>query len=114
MAAVTAEAQVVEMGKARAVACGDMIAVRREIDRVDRLLVALLAERLAYIEQAGRIKPSRDQVRDPARIEDVVSKARREAARQGIDADLVEEIYRLLIERSIAHEFRVYDQRSSG
>ncbi|WP_293206888.1 chorismate mutase, partial [Parvibaculum sp.] len=44
--------------------------VRREIDRIDRQLVKLLAERQGYIEQAGAIKGERTAVRDNARIED--------------------------------------------
>lgn len=101
----------VPMGKDRAYACTDMGGVRREIDRVDRAIVELLAERMSYIEQAGRIKADRNRVRDPARIEDVVAKVRAEARRHGIDERVTEDLYRLLIERSIAHEFQVYDQR---
>jgi isochorismate pyruvate lyase len=99
------------VGKARAYPCANMSEVRREIDRVDRAIVDLIAERLAYIEQAGCIKANRDQVRDPARIEDVVAKVCAEARRHGIDERLIEDLYRLLIERSIAYEFQVYDQR---
>ncbi|MHA7872936.1 MAG: chorismate mutase, partial [Hyphococcus sp.] len=37
-----------------------MAEVRAEIDRLDRVLVALLAERQRYIEAAGRIKGRRE------------------------------------------------------
>ena len=36
--------------------CESMSEVREEIDRVDRLIVDLLAERTDYIRQAGLIK----------------------------------------------------------
>jgi isochorismate pyruvate lyase len=36
--------------------CRSMADVRREIDRIDRILVQLLAERLTYIERAGHIR----------------------------------------------------------
>ena len=42
--------------KMTATNCETMDDVRYEIDRLDRDLVALLAERLSYIEAAGRIK----------------------------------------------------------
>jgi len=95
--------------RAGAQPCKTMQEVRDNIDRVDRALVALLAERLSYIEQAGDIKPDRDQVRDPARIEDVITKVK--AAGQGYDLPptYLEDIFRHLIEWSIAHEFEVYD-----
>ena len=56
------------------VKCNTMQEVREEIDRIDRDLVKLLAERQGYIEQAGVIKGERSAVRDEARIEDVVQK----------------------------------------
>ncbi len=91
--------------------CKNMMEVREEIDRVDRLIVPLLLERLEYIKQAGGIKADRDAVRDEWRIEDVVSKAKQTA--QGLDGDLkyINDIYRHLIEWSINHEFDVWDNK---
>lgn len=86
-----------------------MAEVREEIDRVDRLIVPLLIERLGYIAQAGHIKADRDTVRDNWRIEDVVSKAKAAAAEQGGNTSYIEDIYRHLIEWSINHEFTVWD-----
>jgi len=45
-----------------------MAEVRAEFDALDRQIVALLADRLHYIDEAARIKQSRDQVRDEARM----------------------------------------------
>ena len=86
--------------------------VRAEIDRIDRALVKLLAERLTYIEQAGAIKDERDTVRDEARIEDVVAKVVREAEAQGLPRAMTEPLWRLLIEKSIEHEFTVFDAKA--
>lgn len=93
------------------VKCHTMQDVRREIDRVDRELVKLLAERQTYIEQAGRIKGSRDTVRDEARIEDVVQKVLATAECAGLSGDIAEPVWRLLIEKSIEHEFAVFDAK---
>ncbi|MCJ9428888.1 chorismate mutase [Kordiimonas sp. A6E486] len=86
-----------------------MTEVREEIDRVDRLIVPLLLERLGYIAQAGHIKQDREAVRDEWRIEDVVSKAKATAEGLGGNDGYIEDIYRHLIEWSIAHEFTVWD-----
>lgn len=91
----------------------DMAEVRAEIDRLDRDIVPLLLERLHYIKEAGRIKPTRDAVRDEWRIEDVVSKARATSDDLDGNSDFVELIYRHLIESSIAFEFTVYDALES-
>ena len=93
------------------VECKTMEDVRREIDRLDRDLVKLLAERQGYIEQAGRIKGKRETVRDPARIEDVVTKVLEEATREGLSPAIAEPVWRLLIEKSIEHEYDVFDAK---
>ncbi|TNE37475.1 MAG: chorismate mutase [Alphaproteobacteria bacterium] len=90
--------------------CKTMPEIRHEIDRLDRALVALLKERLTYIERAGIIKPSRDVVRDEARIEDVVSKVLAEAKELALPQEIAEPVWRLLIEKCIAHEFVIYDE----
>jgi isochorismate pyruvate lyase len=86
--------------------------VRSAIDAIDRKLVALIAERLHYIDEAGRIKARRDQVRDEARIADVLAKARNEALRLGCDPAVVEAAFRALVEASITHEYAVFDRRA--
>jgi len=88
-----------------------MLEVRAEIDAIDRRLVALIAERLHYIDEAARIKPRRDQVRDEARIADVLAKVSAEARRLGCDPAVVTTALRALIEASIAHEFAVFDRK---
>ncbi len=94
------------------VKCHTMAEVRREIDRIDRDLAKLLAERQGYIEQAGQIKGERGAVRDEARIEDVVQKALAAAAQHGLSPAIAEPVWRLLIEKSIEHEFAVFDAKT--
>jgi len=92
--------------------CETMQDVRYEIDRIDELIVELLAERQGYIEAAGRIKPNRGDVRDPARIEDVVGKVIEASKRLGLSPAIAEPVWRTLIEQCIAHEFDVFDRET--
>jgi isochorismate pyruvate lyase len=85
--------------------------VRAEIDALDREIVALLADRLHYIDEAARLKQSRDQVRDEARIADVLAKVDAEAQRLGIERDVVRAAYRSLVEASIQHELSEFDRQ---
>ncbi|WP_128292635.1 chorismate mutase [Afifella aestuarii] len=94
--------------------CTTMDEVRAEIDRLDRILVTLLAERQRYIEAAGRIKPRADEVRLPWRIEDVVAKVLAEARAQGLSEKIAEPVWRELIDRSIDHEHEVWDRHRSA
>jgi isochorismate pyruvate lyase len=87
--------------------------VRAEIDALDRAIVALLADRLHYIDEAARLKQSRDQVRDDTRIADVLAKVEAEAQRLGADSRVVGRAYAGLIEASIEHELREFDRFAS-
>ena len=90
--------------------CKSMAEVRQGVDALDRALVTLLAERQRYMHAAARIKPSRDVVHDDARIEDVVAKVLVSAEAAGLSAEIAEPVWRTLIDRCIAHEFKVWDR----
>ncbi|MDQ1153268.1 chorismate mutase [Brevundimonas sp. SORGH_AS_0993] len=90
--------------------CQSMADVRQGVDALDRALVALLAERQRYMDAAARIKPDRDAVFDQARIDDVVEKVLVAAQTHGLSPDIAEPVWRLLIDRCIAHEFSTWDR----
>lgn len=85
--------------------CTTMADIRAEIDRLDAELVALFAQRTAYIDRAAEIK---EQVGLPARIEDrveqVVGNVRRHAMAHGLPPDKLEKLWRKLIDWSIERE----------
>ena len=90
--------------------CRTMAEVRRGVDALDRALVTLLAERQRYMDAAARIKADRAAVRDPARIEEVVSKVKAAAREAGLSEEIAEPVWRTLIERCIAHELARWDE----
>lgn len=87
-----------------------MAEVRAQIDQLDEQIVDLLSERAGYVRQAARIKARREEIVDPPRIEDVVAKVRARGARGGLPAELVEPLYRQLIERFIALETQEHER----
>ncbi len=90
--------------------CMTMAEVRQGVDALDRLLVTILAERQRYMDAAARIKPDRGAVRDNPRIEDVITKVKAASRAAGLSEDIAEPVWRLLIERCIAHEYGVWDR----
>jgi isochorismate pyruvate lyase len=90
--------------------CTTMAEVRQGVDALDRLLVSVMAERQRYMDAAARIKPDRTAVRDSDRIEDVVAKVKVAARQAGLSEDIAEPVWRLLIERCIAHEYGAWDR----
>ena len=92
-------------------ACTSLGELREAIDTLDARLVALLAVRQAYVERAARLKRAREEIRDKARAEDVVSKVIAEGRRAGLSAGIAEPVWRTLIEVSIEHEIGVFDKK---
>ena len=91
--------------------CNSMEELRDGIDALDVELVTLLARRQAYIERAAILKKDRGTVRDEARIEDVVRKVLAAAKEKGLSPAIAEAVWRVLIERSILHEFQKFDAK---
>lgn len=104
----------IENAATRAADCVLMDEVRAEIDRIDRMLVALLAERQTYIEAAARIKDRESDIRVEWRIEDVLAKVAAAAEREGLSPEIAEPVWRELIERCIAHERECWRARRAG
>jgi len=85
--------------------CSSMADIRAQIDRLDEDLVRLFGERAAYIDRAAEIKAAVDlPARIESRVEEVVANVRRHAATYGLPPDLVEKLWRRLIDWSIARE----------
>ncbi|MCH7806514.1 MAG: chorismate mutase [Proteobacteria bacterium] len=89
--------------------CTTLEEVRSEIDQIDRGIVALITERLEYIRQAGHIKQNRTEIRDPARVDDIITKVMAETRHSGGDQNLVALIYRVMVEWCITYELAVFD-----
>lgn len=84
--------------------CQTMADVRRNIDALDDRIVALVAERSAYVAQAARIKQRADQVYDQARIDFIIERVRAQARAAGAPEAVLEVAYRAMIAASIDFE----------
>ena len=84
--------------------CHTMADVRRNIDALDDRIVALVAERSAYVAQAARIKQSAGDIVDPVRIEFIIDRVRAQARAAGAPEGVLEAAYRAMIAASIDFE----------
>ncbi len=92
------------------VECKSLEDVRANIDRLDRAIIPLLAERGAYVLQAARFKPDVADVPAPARVEDVIRNVLKLAHEYGAMPDVVEKTYRAMIAAFIAAEHREHQE----
>ena len=79
------------------IACTSLDEVRLQIDRLDRALVALVAERGAYVAQAARFKKNRAEVEAPQRVAQVVERVLGLGRELGADPAVVEATWRAMI-----------------
>lgn len=84
--------------------CANLAEVRENIDRLDRQIVALLAERGRYVKDAARFKRDAFQVSAPQRQYEVIDKVKALAAKEGAYPEVVEAAYLALIAGFIARE----------
>ncbi len=99
------------MGERAPEECTSMSDVRDEIDRLDRALVDLLAQRFGYVERAWQIKLGEKIAGNvPWRNQDVVDKVRARAQERGVPPDLVEALWRQMIGWFIQYEERKLDE----
>ena len=86
----------------------NMEELREEIDLLDNELIGLFAKRFKFIEDAALIKNNINEIRDNARIEKIVSRVRNLAKTNNLSEDIIEELWRFIIELSIKHEKQMF------
>lgn len=88
--------------------------VRREIDRIDEALVALLAERMRWVRDATRFKADPAEVPAPARQDEVFRRAHAAAQRQqtshGDLERVVDATFRAMVAACIAEQWRWFER----
>ena len=94
--------------------CETLAEVRENIDRIDRQILTLMAERGQYVAEAGRFKANPAAVSDPARVEAIIAKVRKIAAEDGLSPEVAERTYRAMIEAFTDYEREDWIQRNAG
>jgi isochorismate pyruvate lyase len=77
--------------------CSSLLEVRSNIDRIDRQIIQLMAERGRYVAEAGRFKVDPAAVSSPARVEEIILKVKAIARENGLAESVVEPTYRTMI-----------------
>lgn len=79
------------------VTCSSLDEVRLNIDRLDRQLVSLIAERGAYVKQAAGFKKSTDEVAAPQRVARILEQVKVLAEQAGAEPRVVEATWRAMV-----------------
>lgn len=94
--------------------CKSLAAVRENIDRIDRDLVRLMAERQKYVAEAGRFKANPAAVSAPARVEQVIDTVKALAREEGLAESVAEKTFRAMIAGFEDYERDVWTKKNAG
>ncbi len=89
------------------VECASADEIRIEIDRIDRQIISLFAERHKYIEEIVKFKHDENSIVALDRKEKVINERKNWAKEAGLNPDTFKEIYTLLVESNIKHEMNI-------
>lgn len=92
--------------------CENMLDIRAGIDQLDRHIIALLGQRFAFVKTASKFKTSETDVKAPDRFQAMLKERRVWADEEGLNADVIEKMYRDLVNYFIAEEMKHWQQSS--
>ncbi|MGF1461228.1 MAG: isochorismate lyase [Leptolyngbyaceae cyanobacterium] len=87
-------------------ACASLLDIRTEIDRIDRAVIALWAERFTYVKAAAPFKSTQHQVAAPERLQAMLQQRREWAIVANLNPDVIEQLYRDLVNYFINEEMQ--------
>ena len=84
--------------------CRTLADIRGEIDRIDRDIIHAIGERKHYVMAAAAFKTTPTEVAAPERFAAMIQARRQWADEEGLSPDVIEKIYRDLVNHFIAEE----------
>jgi isochorismate pyruvate lyase len=95
-------------------ACASLTEVRAAIDTLDRDLLAILGRRAGYVHAAARFKTDATSVRAPDRVQTMLGQRRAWAEEEGLDPEVIAQLFTLLVDYFTRREQAVVDARASS
>ena len=89
--------------------CNSIDEVRNNINNIDEQIVKLVALRGRFVKQAAKFKRDNEDVKAPKRVEEVISKVKNIARLNGANEEVVENIYKAMIESFIKLEMKEFE-----
>ncbi len=88
--------------------CKNIEDIRRAIDKLDEEIIALLGIRFQYVKEIVKFKEKDEESIIANERREAVIRSRRElAVENGLDPDVIEELYRNLINHFITEELKL-------
>ncbi len=88
--------------------CENILDIRNAIDQIDLEIIQMFALRDAYVREIVKFKADEKGIVAQERKDHVIRQRREWAAEKGLDPDLFEKLFLLLIEKNIQIQFGIY------
>ena len=90
--------------------CETIEEIRKALDQIDREIIELFALRHAYVNEIVKFKSSDAGIIASERRAKVLKERKAWAEERGLDPEMMEEIFKLLIEKNIQLQFDLYNK----
>lgn len=94
--------------------CRTIEEVRSEIDRIDRAIIESIAQRREYVHAVMQFKRSADDIYARERQRQMLAVRREWAAEHALSPDLVEGLFRSVVDHFIAEELAILAGRNGA
>jgi len=85
--------------------CSNIEDVRREIDSIDNEIIGLIGKRFTFIREIIKYKNNAEDVVAKERYNTVIARRRELAAMYQLNPDVIENIYRIMMDYFIKEQF---------
>lgn len=93
--------------------CTHISEVREEIDSIDKAILKLFAVRYDYVKHIVNFKNSKEGIVAKDRQNEVFTARRKWAEELGLDPDLFEKMYKMLIDFNINKEMQLFEKHNN-
>jgi len=91
--------------------CTSLQEIRAIIDELDEQIISLFGIRFRYVKEVVRFKNNKTEIVAKERFDHVIAHRRILAEQNGISPDIMEKIYRLLLNYFIEEEYKVLEAK---
>ena len=91
--------------------CHSIDEIRWEIDQLDRDIIKKFSTRFDYVKAAAKFKTSKATVRASERFNSMLQQRRIWAEEEGLNPDVIEQLYRDLVQYFIREELERWEKK---
>ena len=90
-------------------ACDNIGEIRNVLDKIDREIINLFTLRQKYVKEIVKFKSGEEGIIARERKEKVLEQRKAWAEENGLDPEMIENLFRILIDKNIQIQFDIYN-----